>query len=454
MSKRGGKRGQVTSLADFNKEHFTKGGELDWAVDVHQEEEAPTQPTEIKQREKKDFSFKAGAITENFRDTAMVKSEKWVDPNMVGPFMAHVANVPHGLAQEDLEAVFPDKIDLKMVRTDKATFAYVEFADVDALHRAVIMDGTILKGRKLKIDVANDAQRAKAPREHGGKGGSSGRGGGGAANLDKFAGRNEMGQSQPSRGGGGSAAPGGSSGAPFRGEFSRDTMGVDSQPNAPSGGGLVGRGSAAPAMPIGSLSRDIFGVAPPVPDAQVGGRRGAPAATTPTSNGAGATFEDWRSQPAEAQPTTSPGGRGGSRSGGGSSEASPAAAGEGRAGSWKPGGGRGARGAAPPAPAAPPAAMGGGMGSWRDEEPTPQPIARAGADAENRRGAPADDKRAPAADEKRAEVLRKPLPKPAAAEPASWRDTAPATVPAPAAERPKSSPGTVKPTAVLKKPAT
>ena len=62
-------------------------------------------------------------------------------------------------------------------------FAYVEFLEPDAVHNAILLDGTEIRGRKIKVS----AKRTNVPgMKAGGRGGRGGRGRG------RFGGRGPM----------------------------------------------------------------------------------------------------------------------------------------------------------------------------------------------------------------------------------------------------------------------
>lgn len=107
-----------------------------------------------------------------------------------GPFEAFVGNLDFGVEERDLHQLFEGQAALTEVRliTDRETgrpkgFAYITFADRDALVTALGMNGVQLLGREVRIDVAS---------QRGGGGGGSGGGGGGFGGAGGGFGRREV----------------------------------------------------------------------------------------------------------------------------------------------------------------------------------------------------------------------------------------------------------------------
>jgi len=84
------------------------------------------------------------------------------------PFIAFVGNLFNGIVQSDLERLLEaEKATVRSVRLvrDKETdefkgFAFVEFQDIESLKIALDLDGAILEGRPLRVNVSN-SQRDK-----------------------------------------------------------------------------------------------------------------------------------------------------------------------------------------------------------------------------------------------------------------------------------------------------
>eukprot|EP00672_Neobodo_designis_P017253 CAMPEP_0174850792 /NCGR_PEP_ID=MMETSP1114-20130205/21139_1 /TAXON_ID=312471 /ORGANISM="Neobodo designis, Strain CCAP 1951/1" /LENGTH=363 /DNA_ID=CAMNT_0016085279 /DNA_START=74 /DNA_END=1165 /DNA_ORIENTATION=+ len=282
MSKKNKGRGTKMSLADLGG--GDDGKNLDWA----QDEFAPTPPTgpaapgqavpEMGGKPKKDwrdFGFKAGSIEGNFREMAPVQNTNVVPVDMQAPFVAYVGNLPHNIEPATVEDNFSQVLEARVVRHDRSTFAYVEFETRDALQAAILTSGKNVGGRKIKVDIATDQQRARLEQER--KGGNSGRESAAAAS---FGGRDAMGAAQPSApsmGGRSGSKMGSRNASAMDLTFSRDGMGQ----TARSGGDPM-----SPASPAPEFSRDVFGAAQPPPP------------RTPNSGGGGRNFRDRGSKPA------------------------------------------------------------------------------------------------------------------------------------------------------------
>lgn len=93
-----------------------------------------------------------------------------------------VGQVDYASTPEDLMKVFSScgTVNRVTILHDKFDnpkgFAYVEFLEPDAVHNAILLDGTEMRGRKLKVS----AKRTNVPgMKAGGRGGRGGRGRGG-----------------------------------------------------------------------------------------------------------------------------------------------------------------------------------------------------------------------------------------------------------------------------------
>jgi RNA recognition motif-containing protein len=238
-----GSRGKTVDLASFIG---STTDNLDWA----QDEFAPTPPAGPdrggeapspidgkKGGEWRTFGFKAGNMKGNFREEAPVQLNTVVPEDMTAPFVAYVGNLPHNIAPSVVEEEFQEVIRVNVIKHDKSTFAYVEFESRDALQTAIFLTGKMVGGRKIKVDVASDAQRDRLDAERNKRSGSPG----------EF-GRDSMGSAQPGRRGMGSRN---SSSTDL--VFSRDNMGA-AQPSTDRVGTPTSTGS-----PLPELSREAFG---------------------------------------------------------------------------------------------------------------------------------------------------------------------------------------------------
>lgn len=357
-------RGQKMTLADFGG---VKEETLDWARD----EFAPTPQTgpaeagdmppamgEKKGRDWRDYGFKVGAMEGNFRDQAPVVNTKVVPEDMEAPFVAYVGNLPHTIKGETVEEQFLHVMDVRVIKNDRSTFAYVEFENREALQGAILMTGKIVGGRKIRVDVASDAQRARLEQERGG----------GSGRESAVIGRDGMGAAQPRMG----SRMGSRNASAMDLAFSRDAMG-----QAPQQGSFESPGSPTP-----EFSRDAFGEAKPRTPNSNGGRfggfggRGSKPAS-PAATGA-PDFSNWRDSDRTEQPTQQPGspadrgapafarrkeGKSPNEEKGGSWRDAPAAK-QPEGGSWRD---------APAAAAPAKAPKTDDAGSWRDSKPVKQP---------------------------------------------------------------------------------
>jgi hypothetical protein len=286
-------RGKAMTLAEFAG---PSEGNLDWA----QDEFAPTPPAgpaeagqevpgmdgDGKKRgtDWRNFGFKAGAMTGNFREEAPVQNTKIVPEDMQAPFVAFVGNLPHNIAADLVSESFDDVIDSRVIKHGNSTFSYVEFETRTALQNAILLTGKIIGGRKIRVDVASDQQRNRLEQErNGGSNNASGR-------ESAMIGRDAMGSAQPNM----SPGPGGRGGSrmgsrnasamDLNREFTRDSMGA-AQPTTGADTPTTGGG--------GDFSREAFGESKP---------------RTPNSGGRafGGNFRDRQSKPASPVSTGGP----------------------------------------------------------------------------------------------------------------------------------------------------
>ncbi|KAG1699563.1 hypothetical protein DVH05_012974 [Phytophthora capsici] len=90
----------------------------------------------------------------------------------VGPWKLFVGNLSFRLTEDDLADFIGSEgiIDIRFPRDYENRpkgFAYVEFAEKEQLVQALQLDGQKLDGRHIKLDVAQDRERERKPRDNG-----------------------------------------------------------------------------------------------------------------------------------------------------------------------------------------------------------------------------------------------------------------------------------------------
>jgi len=245
MSKKG--RGKTMSLAAFSG--GTSHDDLRWAEDEFQPALADDGPAEgadtgkkASPTDKKDrkFGFVCGTM-ENFRETGGQVAATVVPEDMTPPFVAYVGNLPHKITPDTVQTAFDEVAEVRVVAKGNITFAYVEFETRQALQVAILMTGKNIGGRKIKVDVASQAQRDRLEAERNGTAGA-----GGLAVLD----REVMGEKSPT-----SPLP-----PRMPMSFSRDDMGAVQ----PDSTGLRGMGMrAGSGIDLSNFSREDMGAAVP-----------------------------------------------------------------------------------------------------------------------------------------------------------------------------------------------
>eukprot|EP00127_Corallochytrium_limacisporum_P007396 Clim_evm15s250 gene=Clim_evmTU15s250 len=148
------------------------------------------------------------------------------------PYVAFVGNIPFQLEEENLHQFF-EKSQIKNVRipTDRETgrikgVAFVEFEDVESLRNALQLDGNVLLGRSVKVDLAEGEQTDRERSRGGGIGSDS-----------RYSGRDDERTAGDWRSQGPPPAPvGGRSGYGSRGSMGDDVRGGSRGYGSRSGG--------------------------------------------------------------------------------------------------------------------------------------------------------------------------------------------------------------------------
>eukprot|EP00954_Amorphochlora_amoebiformis_P013342 1046876-Amorphochlora_amoeboformis.AAC.2 len=101
------------------------------------------------------------------------------------PFKAFVGRLPYQTEEVDIADIFQDcQIHAVRLVRDKSTaqfkgFGYVEFSSLEDLKHALELNDTEYRGRRIRVDVAQERNEGRKPRGRGGRGGrgsSRGRG--------------------------------------------------------------------------------------------------------------------------------------------------------------------------------------------------------------------------------------------------------------------------------------
>lgn len=81
------------------------------------------------------------------------------------PYVAYISNLPYDVVDEDLEELFQDmmisNIRLPKDSTKARGYGYVEFEDRDGLIAALSMANTMVKTRRVRIDVSNSSNEER-----------------------------------------------------------------------------------------------------------------------------------------------------------------------------------------------------------------------------------------------------------------------------------------------------
>ncbi|KEG05912.1 hypothetical protein DQ04_17381000 [Trypanosoma grayi] len=266
-AKKKGGRGKTLNIVDFNDDYIPEDN-LDWAVEVPQEK---TQEQVVAEKiAKRDFSRVANnVLAENggFRDapSTQVARSKGTDV-LQPPYVAHFGNLRNGTTEEEFLRNFHEDcvVTSRLISQDGKSFAFVEFKTAQALAIALTMDQTMVKGRKLYVDLATAKQ---IERLHGHSGLS----------------RQNAGQQQQQQ----------QSGGMQHLNLTRDAFGSTQGGEREIGGGRSGFGSRNDLHLLAELSRDTLGTA-------TRGSDGSPSPTGPPE------FPNWRSEGPVVQPEFQP----------------------------------------------------------------------------------------------------------------------------------------------------
>ncbi|KAH8619913.1 hypothetical protein ERJ75_000115400 [Trypanosoma vivax] len=231
-AKKKGGRGKTINLLEFNEDYIPEDN-LDWAVEVPQER-TPQQVLEEKLA-KRDYSRTANNIlveSGGFRetDTNTTTHRRGIE-DLQPPFVAHFGNLRNGTTEEEFLRNFHEDVIVtsRLISQEGRSFAFVEFKTAQALIIALAMDQSMVKGRKLYVDLATPKQ---VERLRGNSGGLS---------------RQGAGQMQ-------------SSSALQNLNLTRDTFGT-TQTSERELGGRSGFGSRNDLHALENLSRDTLGTA-------------------------------------------------------------------------------------------------------------------------------------------------------------------------------------------------
>ncbi|EAN92916.1 hypothetical protein C3747_93g115 [Trypanosoma cruzi] len=160
-AKKKGGRGKTINLVDFNDEYIPEDN-LDWAVEVPREKSRDELAGE--KIAKRDYSRTANnALMEKggFRDSPSepVNRTKGIN-DLQPPFVAHFGNLRNGTTEEEFLRNFHEDciVTSRLISQDGKSFAFVEFKTAQALAIALAMDQTMVKGRKLYVDLATQKQ--------------------------------------------------------------------------------------------------------------------------------------------------------------------------------------------------------------------------------------------------------------------------------------------------------
>ena len=384
--KKGRAKGQKLSLSEFQGPDAVPANSNDWAECdwAEQGEQAEEQGKDASGNNRPRRGFQrvtdghALAANKDFRSAPEERLSTMIPKDMKPPYVAHFGNLQNGITEDELkDEIGEDHIkQLRLVSREGRTFAFVEVDTVDTLHFCILMNGKHVKGRQLRVDVANEDQIKRMARKEDAEGPRGGGGGGGLGMLS----RDAIGSQQQHAGEGGRDFFAGRSQVA---DLSRDVMGAEAARPGFGGGAPVSTevlsdwrnaGPAVqPTLDLGNF-RDAAGPG--------NARRGqtdekVDRRTSPVATGA-PDFASWRDGPAVSQPTFATEGSGSNRK----DDAPPSTKSRDNEGRWEGRGEARAEGRGDGARAegreAPPRGEnsnrqnrggGGGGGTWRDRAP-------------------------------------------------------------------------------------
>jgi len=271
------------NLTEFtgDKKAGTTGDSLDWAEDDWEEQQQKEEEIILAKQGIK-WSRHAGSMGD-FRSDQAVQLSTVVPEDMVAPFVAHVANLPNSINDDQLQDAFGEQfnvIQVGVVKRQKSTFGYVEVGSREELQSLILQTGRNIGGRKIRCDVATPDQIERFKGSSQSPFNALSRDAIGSEDQPEF--RNPM-------GGRGMRQSG------SMGDFSRDGMGEQ------QGGGFGGLGSTDN---LGDFRSQT--VAQPDFPKQSGGKwrkdRGDSKPASPNAQQESSDFGGWRDAPKQAQP--------------------------------------------------------------------------------------------------------------------------------------------------------
>ncbi|CCD13542.1 unnamed protein product [Trypanosoma congolense IL3000] len=160
-AKKKGGRGKTLNIVDFNEDYVPEDN-LDWAVVVPQEK---TQEQVLQEKlAKREYSRTANNVlveSGGFREAPSEDTNRRVGiEDLQPPFVAHFGNLRNGTTEEEFLRNFHEDVVVtsRLINQEGKSFAFVEFKTAQALLIALAMDQSVVKGRKLYVDLATAKQ--------------------------------------------------------------------------------------------------------------------------------------------------------------------------------------------------------------------------------------------------------------------------------------------------------